>query len=307
MSIRVFDGHCDTAFALWQKEEALATNTCHIDLDKAAAFAGYAQVFAFCSNVGRSCTQEEAFLLPLVRFQKELAHNAQRIVLAKNAQAVQDALAQGKIAAMLSLEGPEAIGCDAEKLPWLREQGFVMTTLTWNFDNALAGCHTSAQRGLSERGRAFVKQAQELKILIDVSHLSRQAFWDLCDITQGPILASHSNCRALRENTRNLTDDQLRAIAGTGGTVGLTLYPPFLSDEADFSVLHRHLEHMLHLCGETHVALGGDFDGCPLLATGFSSVAGYLEFYEYLRQCGYDIALLEKIFYSNLFALMRSA
>lgn len=167
---------------------------------------------------------------------------------------------QGRIAALLSVEGCEVIDCDPGRLEWLREQGFCMLTLTWNADNALAGWHGSAL-GLTPRGRDFVREAQRLGLRIDVSHLSEAAFWQLMDCTQAPILASHSNCRALCDYTRNLTDDQLRALAQTGGTVGLNLYPPFLGGRADFDTLRAHLEHMLTLCGEDHVALGGDLDG----------------------------------------------
>lgn len=177
-----------------------------------------------------------------------------------------------------------------------------MTTLTWNADNALAGCHASFQ-GLSRRGAEFVRAAEDLGILIDVSHLSERAFWDLARIARCPILASHSNCRALCGHTRNLTDDQLRAVAESGATVGLNLYPPFLGENADFSVLQRHLEHMLRLCGEDHVAIGGDLDGCEELAGGFSDLSDFAGFYEFLRGQGYEEALLDRIFYTNLLHL----
>ena len=177
-----------------------------------------------------------------------------------------------------------------------------MTTLTWNADNALAGCHSSTQ-GLSARGEEFVRTAEKLEILIDVSHLSEAAFWDLVRVARRPILASHSNCRVLCEHTRNLTDDQLRAVAESGGTVGLNLYPPFLSENAGFSVLQRHLEHMLLLCGEDHVAIGGDLDGCEELADGFSNLSDFFGFYEFLRGKGYEEALLDRVFYTNLLHL----
>lgn len=178
-----------------------------------------------------------------------------------------------------------------------------MTTLTWNDDNALAGCHRSFQ-GLTAQGKDFVREAQRMGLRIDVSHLGERAFWDLADMTTEPILASHSNCRALCEHTRNLTDDQLRAIAESGGTVGLNLYPPFLGEQADFDTVCAHLEHMLSVCGEEHVALGGDLDGCDKLALGFSSVADYAELYGYLSNRGYSGALLDKLFFQNLLRLL---
>lgn len=304
--IRFFDGHCDTAFELWYRGEQLAENTCHIDLGKASAFRAYAQVFAFCSYAGCSegapCNVEEMLNLPLKKLRQEVEHNADRIAFAATAEEVTALNEKGKTAALLSVEGPEVIGCDPARLPFLKGEGFVMTTLTWNADNALAGCHSSTQ-GLSARGEEFVRTAEKLEILIDVSHLSEAAFWDLVRVARRPILASHSNCRVLCEHTRNLTDDQLRAVAESGGTVGLNLYPPFLGENADFSVLQQHLEHMLRLCGEDHVAIGGDLDGCKELAGGFSNLSDFAGFYEFLRGKGYEEALLDRVFYTNLLHL----
>ncbi|MBQ3355811.1 MAG: membrane dipeptidase [Oscillospiraceae bacterium] len=304
--IRLFDGHCDTAFMLWQQNQTLLQNTCHVDLVKARAFHAYAQVFAFCSYAGMTdlmpCTQEEYLTIPLSLLREEVERNGDAIGFAANAERIKELNDQGKAAALLSVEGPEVIGCDPERLAQLREQGFCMTTLTWNADNALAGYHSS-DRGLTDRGRAFVKAAEENNILIDVSHLSKSSFWDIVDITTNPILASHSNCRAWCDHSRNLTDDQLRAIAETGGTVGLNLYPPFLGENADFDTLQLHLERMLIICGVTHVALGGDLDGCDVLAKGFHDLTGYVGFYEFLKSKGYSDDLLNLIFYDNLYRL----
>lgn len=300
--ICLFDGHCDTAYELWKRNEPLRRNTCHISLEKAAALDAYAQVFAFCSNAGTGADAEALLNEPLAVLRREVAQNRQHIAFARTKDDILRTISEGKVAALLSVEGAEVIGCDPDRLAWLSEQGFCMATLTWNADNALAGCHAS-DCGLSELGKEFVRQAQALGILIDVSHLGECAFWDLVDITQKPILASHSNARALLDYTRNLTDDQLRAIAETGGTVGLNLYPPFLGENAGFETLRRHLEHLLRVCGETHVALGGDLDGCDVLADGFTDVASYPSFYRYLASCGYPEALLERIFFTNLLQL----
>ena len=301
--IRLFDGHCDTAYELWRRGQPLAENTCHIDLRKASAFGAYAQVFAFCSYAGTAGVNCEAMLTePLSVLRGQVSVNAAHIAFADTRETIAQALSAGKTAALLSVEGAEVLACDPHRLYALRSQGFRMLTLTWNADNALAGCHLSGS-GLTAQGKAFVKEAQALDILVDVSHLGERAFWDLVHVTQKPILASHSNARALCDHSRNLTDDQLRAIADTGGTVGLNLYPTFLGENADLETLLRHLEHMLTLCGESHVALGGDLDGCDILAAGFSSVADYVSFYEYLMAQGYGDSLLDRLFFTNLFAL----
>lgn len=281
MSLRLFDAHCDTAYELWRRKESLCRNSCHIDLEKAKVFSQYAQVFAFCSLAGsRWELTKDDFQNCLAYFQKELS-------------------TQNRIQAFFSLEGPEIVDCDPEALAQLRQHGFVMTTLTWNADNVLAGWHQS-EKGLTEQGKAFVRSAREQGIYIDVSHLSEKAFWDLAEVTEKPILASHSNCRSLWDHSRNLTDDQLRVIAQSGGVVGLNLYVPFLGERASFETMRRHLEHMLSLCGEQHVALGGDLDGCDELPEGFSDLSDYGSFHEYLSAKGYGERLLDGIFYSNL-------
>lgn len=303
--MKLFDGHCDTAYELWTRGEGLERNSCHIDLQKAAGLEAYAQVFAFCSNAGRPGGGTERLLTePLALLCREVEKNRSRIGFAANGAEALRLTEQGRIAALLSVEGCEVIGCDPGRLEWLREQGFCMLTLTWNADNALAGWHGSAL-GLTPRGRDFVREAQRLGLRIDVSHLSEAAFWQLMDCTQAPILASHSNCRALCDYTRNLTDDQLRALAQIGGTVGLNLYPPFLGGKADFDTLRAHLEHMLTLCGEDHVALGGDLDGCDELARGFTDVSSWASFYAYLQAAGYPADLLDRIFFRNLLQLLQ--
>lgn len=305
MNFRLFDAHCDTAYEIWRRGEGLSENSCHVALDKTDPFSAYAQIFAFCSYAGQTAPLSGVDLLndPLELLRREVAANQERIAFACSRAEVISHNNEGRVAALLSLEGPELIGCDPEKLPTLRGQGFVMTTLTWNADNVLAGSH-NGNLGLTEQGRAFVQAAQSADILIDVSHLSERAFWDLMEATQKPILASHSNCRSLCEHSRNLTDDQLRAISQTGGVVGLNLYVPFLGEKADFSILRRHLEHMLKLCGEKQVCLGGDLDGCDALPREFYSVADYYGFFEYLRSCEYSMELLDDIFYNNLLRLL---
>lgn len=309
MKCRVFDAHCDTAFELWYRKEPLNKNTCHIDLEKASAFSAYAQIFAFCSLSGfmenAPITTQELLTLPLNKLRREVAEHAERAGFARNTAEVKALNAAGKMAILLSVEGPEVFDCDPARLAALRAEGFVTMTLTWNADNVLAGWHGSGN-GLTEAGRDFVREAERCGILIDVSHLSERAFWELAEMSTRPILASHSNARAVWEHSRNLTDDQLRAIGQCGGTVGLNLYADFLGEGPDFDTLRRHLDHMLELCGEAHVTLGGDLDGCEALPRGFRDLRDYGGLYDYLLAHGYDAPLLEKLYYDNLMSLLKS-
>ena len=153
MKVRLFDAHCDTAYELWQRGEHLARSTCHIDLEKAAELGAYAQIFAFCSCAGLPGVPCAETLLrePLAYLRAQVQQHAAHIAFAAAPCEVEALTAQGKIAALLSVEGPETIGCNPAALEALRQDGFVMTTLTWNADNALAGKHGS-DRGLTAAG-----------------------------------------------------------------------------------------------------------------------------------------------------------
>lgn len=279
--IRLFDSHADTPYELWVRKETLTQNSCHIDSMKAKSFSEYRQIFAFCSLSGSKWElPREEYRLCFEHFLKCLEGHS-------------------FVKPHFSIEGAEIIDCDPDRLYTVAKLGFVMSTLTWNFDNALAGFHKS-EKGLTDRGRAYVRSAEENHILMDVSHLSETAFWDLINITHEPIVASHSNCRSVWDHTRNLTDDQLRAICDTDGLIGLNLYVPFLGKEADFHTLLRHLEHMLEICGPEHICLGGDLDGCEVLPQGFTDLSSYIDLYSFLQSKGYDHELLDRIFYRNL-------
>lgn len=304
---RIFDAHCDTAFELWHRGAHLAHNDCHIALDKARDFSAYAQIFAFCSLAGWDglpIRTQELLSLPLAYLRREVEEHAAHVGFAVHTADIEALHAAGKMAALLSIEGPEVIDCNPDRLKSLRCQGFVMTTLTWNADNALAGWHGSGN-GLTPAGRDFVREAERCGILIDVSHLSERAFWELAECSTGPILASHSNARSVWEHSRNLTDDQLRTIGQSGGVVGLNLYTDFLGQMPTLDTLCRHLDRMLTCCGETHVCLGGDLDGCETLPDGFHDLHDYISLREALLRNGFDDALLDRICYSNLLELLK--
>lgn len=297
----VFDSHCDTASELWSFGQALQSNNLMVSLDHTTEFAGYGQFFAFCTLGGLKLehTCEELFYLPYRHFIEHLKTVSDRVSVCKTGSDYKKAMEQGKTAAFLSLEGAEGISCDPGRVDELSEMGISMVNLTWNADNALAGSSAHDGPGLSKQGKEFVRRAQELGIIIDVSHISDRAFWDIMDITQKPVVASHSNSRALCGHSRNLTDEQFRAICDCGGYAGINLYGIFLSDDGkcDFETVYRHMDHFLQI-GENHVALGGDLDGCDILPEGFKTVKDYGKLAAFLEEKGYTCETIQKI-YSN--------
>lgn len=301
MKYTVFDSHCDTASELWRRGERLSRNTCHVSLERTAGFAGYGQFFAFCTLGGRDTgwTCEQLLWEPYRYFMRQLELHKDQVQLCTRGAEYDAAVGAGKCAAFLALEGAEGIACDPGRLEQLREAGVTMVNLTWNADNALAGASKHDGPGLSAQGREFVRRAQRLGIIIDVSHISDRAFWDIMDITEKPVVASHSNSRRLCGHSRNLTDEQFKAICDCGGYAGINLYSAFLRDDgkSELETVYMHMDHFLQLGGE-HVALGGDLDGCDSIPTGFTGVHDYEKLASFLENKGFSCETVQNI-YSN--------
>ena len=298
----VFDGHCDTPMTLWEQRGELAENPGGTDLRRGRAFSGWAQFFAFCTcyAAGADRLPEEQILQDWYGyFMEQLGRSG--LPVCTNSAELQQSLARHRVACMLSLEGAEAIGCDPGRLELLGQMGFSAVMPTWNRENALAGSHATGQ-GLTARGREFVRRAQKLGIMVDVSHLSDQGFWDLCRVAERPVIASHSNSRAVCAHSRNLTDDMFRALCEMGGVVGLNFYAPFLAEQsADFESIWRHLDHFLQCDGsDRHVGLGGDLDGCDVMARGMTGLESYPSLAEYLSAKGLSDESLRRIFWENM-------
>ena len=234
-----------------------------------------------------------------------LARYPERIRHCRTARDAEDAWRAGKAAAFLSVEGAEMLDCDIAKLDIAADWGVRALNLTWNFANDLSGsnCERSEQ-GLSARGRDFLRAMEERGILPDVSHLSDAGTWDVLRWARGPVIASHSNARALCPHRRNLTDDMFRAIRDSGGFVGLNTYLPFVGGGGTLEDLAGHLEHFLSLDGEKTLGLGGDWDGCDAFPQGITGIESLPGFRDFLRARGWPEELLKDIFSRNLLRVM---
>lgn len=192
----------------------------------------------------------------------ELAQ-CREIRLVRTVKEAEEARAAGQIYAFLGIEGMAAFDGDADGIDRFYELGGRLGMLTWNEANAFAaGAGADPEKGLTDRGRAAVRRMEDLGMVVDVSHLSDGGFWDVMDMAAGPVIASHSNCRALCDVRRNLTDDQLRAIRDSGGVVGLNVYHSFVhADPArqTAETLALHAARMAEVMGIEHVGCGFDF------------------------------------------------
>ena len=299
----VFDAHCDTIFRCWRECEPLGSNTGAVDLDRTErAFAHYAQIFALWTAPGYTGgnTLEAAYQALLRCFRRQLEQNQRRMALCRSGTEICAAWAQGRTAALLSVEGADLLGCNPERLEDAARDGVRVITLTWNHANALCGAHSDQpERGLSPLGREFVARMEALDILVDVSHLSQAGFWDVLSMARRPVLATHSNARAVWDHTRNLTDEQITAIIKNQGVVGLNFYREFVGGSRDLDGVRAHLDHLLDLGGAGCVALGGDWDGCDTIGD-LSDVAALTRFYEYLLYRRYPKGVVQGLFYNNL-------
>lgn len=313
MNIPVFDLHCDTALALlgekFHAEGTLRKNDFHIDLERAGKLSGYAQCFACFTTpwdkLPPGMTVEDVFEREISVILRELNANQDVIRQAYTADEVEENRTNGLMSAILTIEGPAGFGFDPELLDMLYRIGFRISTLGWNEKNVLTGSNVTGG-GLTDLGKAYVQEAQRLGMIIDVSHISDEAFWDIMDITQAPVVASHSNSRTVCAHSRNLTDDMFKAICATGGVAGFNQYSEFIGAEADLDKACDHIFHFLELDPEgKHIALGGDLDGCNPLPEGFGGVQDYPAFAQRLVDRGLTEEMVRNIFWNNALGVMR--
>ena len=325
MAIPYFDAHCDTIWrcmvtepigdygdteeerlAFFRAGSCLRQNGGHVDLTRDALFARRGQFFALYDDVKRlpagtawqRCCQMHDW------FTAQLAENSGRITLCRSGAEADAAVAAGKTAAFLSVEGADLLDCSIRQLHTAADWGVRVVNPVWNNANALSGtCADDPDRGLSRQGRDFLREMEKLGVYADVSHLSDPGFWDLFRMTERPMIASHSDARALCPHRRNLTDDMFRAIRDTGGVVGLNLYRDFVGGPS-MDALVAHAEHFLALDGEKTLCIGGDLDGCEALAAGMRGMEDVPRLYRALEKRGYSQALLEDIFWNNLRRLL---
>jgi len=232
---------------------------------------------------------------------------------------IRTAMEAGRLAAILHIEGAEAIDPELEMLESFHQLGLRSLGPVWSrptiFGHGVPFAFPSTPDtgpGLTAAGERLVQRCNELGIMIDLSHMNEAGFWDVARLSDAPLIATHSNAHALCRHARNLTDDQLHAIRDSGGMVGLNLATAFLRPdgkmipEVPFEVMMRHLDHLISILGEDKVGLGSDYDGA-VVPDQMRSVADLPAFVEAMRGHGFDDTLIAKLCSDNwLQALERS-
>lgn len=311
MNFPVFDLHCDTANELiglgGVECSSLRNNTAHIDLERAAKLGGYAQCFACFTTINNNSNPVDIFEKKLAAILREVEKNSDLIRLAYSAEEIEENQENRLMSAILTIEGPAGFGFDPALLEDLYKVGFRMSSLGWNEKNPLTGSHVTGG-GLTDQGREYLRELQRLGMIVDVSHISDEGFWDIIDITEGPVVATHSNSRAVCEVSRNITDDMFRAICATGGVTGINLYASFVGTAPTVDTLCDHVFHFLEMDPEgKHIALGGDLDGSDILPEGFHGVQDYIKLSDRLLQRGLSEEMVYDIFWNNAIGVMKRA
>lgn len=239
------------------------------------------------------------------------------ISLVRNVDALESCLEAGTFAVILHIEGAEAIDTELEALDELYAGGLRSLGPVWSRANAFGhGVPFDFPRspdtgpGLTEAGRRLVRRCNELGIMLDVSHLNARGFWDLADVSTAPLVATHSNAHALSPTPRNLTDDQLDAVAATGGVVGLNYAVGFLradgrpDPKTPLSLVADHGRYIADRIGTDHLALGSDFDGAVIPAE-LGDASRLPAVLEGLRAAGFSEDELHRIAYENWIRVLR--
>jgi membrane dipeptidase len=351
---RFFDAHCDTIQKVVENgADFAAPEGMHVTLPGMLKAGMCAQVFAAWALAERLGGREDEVAMQMVEAVGTLCReHSDRLVLARTWGDIEAACAgSGRIAAIPSLEGADPLKGNPQALIPFYQAGVRLLTLAWA-DNAFSGTAAnpysgtarSSGLGLTKKGQDLVGLCDELGVVVDVSHASDQAFWDVCAVSTKPFVASHSDCRALCPNTRNLTDEMIRVLADRGGVVGINLFSGFLSPafsakEEDYraqafgavragertmeeagaaisaflvgiprpplSLLVDHVKHVIHVGGEDCVGLGGDLDGVDSTPAEIDGVGDYPKIAELLERAGMTPTQVEKVCHRNLGRVFR--
>ena len=246
---------------------------------------------------------------------KELEYIDNVILIAKSYDDIIKAQKENKLYIFIGFESLISIDDNINLIDEFYDFGARHASLTWNEENQLAtGAKGDPNRGLTPLGKKAVKKLQEKGMIVDVSHLNDKSFFDIMDITSAPIIASHSNARALCNSMRNLTDEQLRAIRDVNGVIGYNSYKDFTDENTDKQTLNRAVDHIKYIAdkiGIDHIGLGFDYneyfedEEVPPAVKGLENASKSYDIIVKLKEAGFNSEEIEKIEYKNFHRIIK--
>ena len=346
-NIPIFDGHNDVLLRLYKSASGDVVSDFlggeergHVDLKKARAGSFVGGLFAMYSpsnsdfgSFSRQMTGEK-YAVPLppplsmedarksVAGELAILMRIERaskgdVTICKTTAEARAAIERGSLAVVLHLEGAEAIDGDLHFLEVLYAAGLRSLGPVWSRNNIFGHgvpfqfpASPDLGDGLTTAGEKLVSACNEMKILVDLSHITEKGFWDVARLSKAPLVATHSNAHALCPSPRNLTDRQLAAVRDTKGMVGLNFATCFLRPDGsmkadtEIELMVRQLDYLIEKVGEDHVGLGSDFDGA-VVPEKIGSAAGLPVLVQALRQGGYSESLLKKLGSTNWLDLLE--
>ena len=312
--MKLIDMHCDTISELYKKGrcESFMRNHLCVDIEKLQKAESQAQFLACFVNGGKSDGKKDrwekgfkAVLSMIERIHEEERENLRCIRYEKE---LEENRKNDCISGIITVEEGGILNGKIERIDCLYEKGVRLITLTWNYENCIGYPNSkkknTMERGLKPFGKIVVERLNEKGIIVDVSHLSDGGFWDCIKYSRAPIVASHSNARALCPHPRNLSDEMLRRLGDSGGVAGVNFYSHFLTEKGNASVEHiaQHALYMMQHAGEEAVAFGTDFDGFERteLPEGIAGIQDIGYVCEVMKNKGFSERQLDKIWYKNV-------
>lgn len=295
--MNIFDMHCDTVHEALIRNLPVYENNLHIDFKRMSEYGSYSQFFViWLENEEKAW---ENFEKKAELLDSEIKKNSMIVQKCLSYGDMKNAHKNGKIAAFMSLEGAYMTE-KTEDVDYIFEKGVRCVNLTWNPSSRLAGGVEDVGR-LTELGKLCIERMEKLGMIIDVSHLNEESFWDVANTVKKPFIASHSNSKTLCSHNRNLTDEQFKVICRSGGAAGINFYDIFLKDDGGATIddIIYHIKHFIKIGGDDFVGLGSDFDGVSKLPEGIVGIQSMKNIVEALEKNGFSENTIDKITHLN--------
>ena len=316
----VLDSHCDTPSEILRgRDLSIDNHNAHVDFPKLVKGGVDGAFFSFYISAALDSDPKSGFDHAggmVEGVERSVSQNSHIAAFASNRIQALKNREEGKFSVFLALENGSPIGDSIDNIKWFYDKGIRYITLCHSSDNQICDSCASAEKtwgGLSPFGKEVVAEMNRLGILVDVSHVSDETFYDVLKYSSRPVVATHSCCRAICGHPRNMTGDVIKALADAGGVVQINFYPFFLDPEftdVDSSIrpsykkVADHIDHVVSLVGIDHVGIGSDFDGIEVTPEGMDDISMMPVLFEELKDRGYSESDLEKLAGENFFRVL---
>ncbi len=305
--MKLFDFHCDTPFEMDKTAQALTSNNCHISLEKAGTYETYGQVMAIWTQ--RSLPEETAWERFFAIRENFFSKMTEKTALCHTYAEMDAAFARGQHGFILAVEGAGLLNGKIDRVNTLYENDVRFLTLVWKGEDCIGGAFDT-DAGLTDFGKEVVSRCFELGIVPDISHASdkmSETVLKMAHDAKKPVIATHSNSRAVYAHPRNLPDEYAKEIASLGGTVGVSMCPIHLAEMGvSIETVCRHMIHYMDIGISDAIAFGCDFDGIPYAPEGIEHIGDLVKIGDMLTGHGISEEMVEKIFFDNAMAFLKN-